>query len=225
MAGKIPRTSHQPVVTFHPATSDRWDDLASLFGPKGATAGCWCMFWRQTQAEFTRGHGEANRRALEQLAASSRPPGILAYAGAAAVGWCAVAPRSEYTRLGRSRVLKPLDAEPVWSIVCFFVARTFRRKGLTVQLLRAAVAFARSHGARIVEGYPVEPAQGSIPDVFAYTGLASAFRRAGFKEVARRSPTRPFMRCVLGPGKAVRPAAQSTRSKGQPVRRTRAVRP
>jgi GNAT superfamily N-acetyltransferase len=93
--------------------------------------------------------------------------------------------------------LKPVDEEPVWSVVCFFVARSHRRKGLTVALLKAAVAYAREQGARIVEGYPVEPKQGSMPDVFAYTGLVGAFEKAGFVEVARRSKSRPIMRCVI----------------------------
>jgi GNAT superfamily N-acetyltransferase len=121
-------------------------------------------------------------------------PGLIAYADGEPVGWCAVAPRESYPVLERSRVLKRIDDEPVWSIVCFFVAKRFRERGLTGELIRAAVRHAASHGARIVEGYPVEPAKGRTADVFAYTGLASAFRKAGFTEAARRSPTRPIMR-------------------------------
>jgi len=122
------------------------------------------------------------------------PPGIIAYAGGEPVGWCAAAPRDSYPVLDRSRVLKRIDDEPVWSVVCFFIAKHFRRRGLTVELLRAAVRHAARRGARIVEGYPVEPRKGAMPDAFAYTGLAAAFRRAGFTEAARRSETRPIMR-------------------------------
>jgi GNAT superfamily N-acetyltransferase len=90
-----------------------------------------------------------------------------------------------------------VDELPVWSVVCFFVGRNQRRKGLTIQLLQAAIDFAKSKGARIIEGYPVEPRAGKAPDVFVYTGLASAFKQAGFTEGLRRSETRPIMRYYL----------------------------
>ncbi len=122
------------------------------------------------------------------------PPGIIAYTGARAVGWCAIAPRNEYRRLETSRILKPIDEEPVWSVSCFFVAKEFRNKGLSVQLLNKAVDFAFSMGAIVVEGYPVESNQEQIPDVFAWTGLSSGFIKAGFKEIARRSDKRPIVR-------------------------------
>jgi GNAT superfamily N-acetyltransferase len=124
-------------------------------------------------------------------------PGILAYSDLEPVGWCSVAPREDYPVLARSRILKPVDEQPVWSIVCFFVARQQRRKGLTVGLLKAAVEHARSRGAKIIEGYPVEPRDGKAPDVFVFTGLSAAFKQAGFIEVLRRSETRPIMRYYL----------------------------
>ena len=124
-------------------------------------------------------------------------PGILAYSGDEPVGWCCIGPRQEFPTLGRSRVLKPVDEQPVWSVVCFFTARKMRRKGLTVELLKAAVEYARANGAQVVEGYPVEPKGGKSPDVFVYTGLFSAFKQAGFSEVLRRSETRPIMRYYL----------------------------
>jgi GNAT superfamily N-acetyltransferase len=195
---------------MHPATAERWKDLEALFGPKGACAGCWCMFWRQRASEFRELHGDGNRKLMKKLLARETPPGVIAYVGGEPAGWCAVAPREEFIRLETSRVLKPVDDQPVWSITCFFVARPFRLQGMTVRLLRAGLDFARARGARIVEGYPVEPGAGPVPDVFAYTGLASAFRKAGFKEVARRSKTRPFMRCALPSSK--KPAGQTRSS-------------
>jgi GNAT superfamily N-acetyltransferase len=153
------------------------------------------MVWRLPRSQFERQKGAGNKRALKALATSGPPPGVLAYQDGRPVGWCAVAPRAEYQALARSRILAPLDDQPVWSVSCLFVERGFRRCGVSVKLLRAAVEYARKQGAKIVEGYPVEP-QGkkSAPDVFVWTGLASSFRRAGFLEVARRSPTRPIMR-------------------------------
>jgi GNAT superfamily N-acetyltransferase len=177
---------------FHPLTPARWADVEKLFGPRGACAGCWCMWTRLPSAEFATGKGAGNKRAFRRLVESGVPPGILAYRGGEPVGWCAVAPRSAYRRLERSRVLAAVDDQPVWSVVCFFVARPYRRHGLTAMLLRAATDYAVKRGARIVEGYPVDSAK--TADAFAWTGLASAFRRAGFREVARRSPTRPIMR-------------------------------
>ena len=103
-------------------------------------------------------------------------------------------PRADYQALGRSRVLKPVDDAPVWSISCLFVLRRYRRQGVSVRLLRAAAEFAARRGAQMVEGYPVEPTTERVPDPFVWTGLSSAFRRAGFREVARRSRTRPIMR-------------------------------
>jgi GNAT superfamily N-acetyltransferase len=183
--------------SFHPLTSDRWMDFERLFGPRGACAGCWCMYWRQSHRQFELQHGEPNRLAMQALVDSGTIPGLLAYDDEAPVGWCSVAPRQDFSTLARSRILKPVDDQPVWSVVCFFVARDQRRKGLTVQLLRAAVEFAASKGARVVEGYPVAPAGSKAPDVFVYTGLYSAFKQAGFKEVLWRSATRPIMRYNL----------------------------
>jgi GNAT superfamily N-acetyltransferase len=118
----------------------------------------------------------------------------LAYAGKEPIGWCAIAPRRAYVTLVRSRVLAPVDERPVWSISCLFVAKPFRRAGLSVKLIEAAVTFARTQGAEIVEAYPVAPYSDEMPAAFAWTGLESAFKKAKFREVARRSKSRPVMR-------------------------------
>ncbi len=179
---------------MHPLTAERWPDLVKLFGKRGACGGCWCMWWRCGRAEFERKKGTGNKRALHKIVNSSPPPGLLAYLGDEPVGWCAVAPRDQYARLTNSRIFGPVDDEPVWSVVCFYVARPFRKRGITEALLAAAVRFAGECGARVVEGYPVAPAKDRVPDVFAYTGFVSTFAAAGFSEVLRRSPTRPIMR-------------------------------
>jgi GNAT superfamily N-acetyltransferase len=186
-------------LQIHPLTEERWPDLEALFGKNGACGGCWCMFWRLRGSDFERQKGEPNRQALHGLVHGGQVPGLLAYSEGKPVGWIAVEPREAYPRLERSRTLKPLDEQPVWSVTCFFVARPFRRQGVTVELLRAAAEHARRHGARIVEGYPVEPKKGEAPDVFVYTGVPGAFRKAGFTEAARRSETRPVFRRVLDP--------------------------
>jgi GNAT superfamily N-acetyltransferase len=185
------------MITFHPLTPERWSDFEQLFGPRGACGGCWCMYWRLSHTQYEEQHGEINRRNFKALVDSGNIPGILAYADNEPAGWCSIAPRDEFPTLARSRILKPVDDLPVWSVVCFFIARNQRRMGLTIKLLEAAVEYARTKGARIVEGYPVEPKGGKSPDVFVYTGLYSAFKQAGFTEVARRSETRPIMRYSL----------------------------
>jgi GNAT superfamily N-acetyltransferase len=155
------------------------------------------MWWRLTAKEFDAHKGEGNRRAMKAIVKSGRIPGILAYHKGEVVGWCSVAPREEFPRLERSRILKPVDGKAVWSVVCFFVARSHRRTGVGLRLLKAATKYVAGAGGRILEGYPVEPKKVSTPDVFAYHGLAEMFRSAGFKEVARRSETRPIMRYVI----------------------------
>lgn len=216
--GVRPRQDNgSPRLSFHPLTADRWRDIEVLFGPRGACGGCWCMAWRLTPSDFGRCKGDRNRRAFRSLVTKGETPGILAYDGDAPVGWCAVAPREATPRLERSRVLARLDDAPVWSVTCFFVARSHRRQGATVALLRAASAYARRQGARILEGYPVEPRQPELPAAFAWTGLASAFRNAGFTEAARRSATRPIFRLVLRRGAAGgSPAKAAGRSAGPP---------
>jgi len=186
-----------PPLEFHPLTRERWADLEKLFGERGACGGCWCMYWRLPRAEFDRRKGQGNKQSMRKLAAAGEAPGILAYAGREPIGWCAAAPREQYVRLERSRVLQRIDDRPVWSVTCLFVKKEHRNRGVSVELLRAAVAFARARGATVVEGYPVEPKRGKMPDVFAWTGVVSAFKRAGFVECARGSPARPIMRFVI----------------------------
>lgn len=187
-----------------PVTTATWPDLERLFGPRGACGGCWCMFMRLPLAEFNRGKGEGNRRALRRLV-RVRAPGLIAYAGDEPVGWVAVAPRAEYARLANSRVLAPVPGERVWSAPCFFVKAGHRGSGLSRALLEAAAEFARQHGAACLEGYPNANRAEKQPAAFVYTGFESTFKRAGFREIARRSPVRPILRRELG----ARPAAAS----------------
>ena len=184
-------------LKFHPVTPEKWKDLASLFGERGACGGCWCMWWRMTRSEFSQKKGDGNRKAMKKIVDSGEVPGILAYLGKEPIGWCSVAPREAFSSLERSRVLKRVDDEPVWSVVCFFVAKPFRYKGVTVALLKAAIEYVKKQGGKIVEGYPIKPKTKKFPDVFANTGLASAFLQSGFEEVARRSKTRPIMRYYI----------------------------
>lgn len=134
---------------------------------------------------------------MKAIVNSGEVPGILAYEGGQPVGWCSVAPRMTFPVLNRSRILRKIDETPVWSIVCFFIDKSYRNQGLSVRLLKAAVDYVKQRGGAVLEGYPVEPKKGKMPPAFAWTGLASAFKKAGFEEVTRRSETRPIMRFLI----------------------------
>ena len=207
-------------LTVRPLTPDRWSDLERLFGPRGACGGCWCMWWRETHAEFERRKGAGNKRAMSRIVSSGEVPGIIGYIGDEPVAWCSIAPRDRFPRLERSRILKRIDDEPVWSVVCFFIARTYRKLGLSRRMLEQAVLYAAGEGARLVEGYPVEPKKGKTADAFAYTGLAQIFRSAGFAEVERRSETRPIMRRWTDEGAKSTGSMEDRGAKRTPGRRS-----
>lgn len=184
-------------IEFHPLTPERWNDFETLFGSRGACGGCWCMWWRIMRSVFEKQKGEANRQAMKDLVHTGQIPGIIAYVADVPAAWCAVEPREIFPVLANSRILKPLDDQPVWSIVCFFVDKNYRNAGLSVLLIQATIRYVKKQGGGIVEGYPVEPKKDKMPSVFAWTGFSSAFIKAGFSEVARRSETRPIMRYFI----------------------------
>ncbi len=192
------KAGRQTDLTFLPVTPSRWADLEALFGERGACGGCWCMAWRLPSRQWREGKGAANRRAMRRIVASGEKPGILGYLGGEPVAWCSVAPREKFVFLANSRVLRPVDDAPVWSVSCLFVKKPHRRLGISAKMLRAAAEFAARRGAGIVEGYPVAPAMKKTPDPFLWTGVPAAFRAAGFREVLRRSPGRPIMRFEMG---------------------------
>jgi GNAT superfamily N-acetyltransferase len=188
-------------IVCRPLTPSRWDDLVELFGERGAYGGCWCMFFRIPQSEFnkgTRNKGRGNRRSFKKLVDGRKVPGLLAYIDGRPVGWCSVAPRSQFGRVERSPTTKPVDEEGgVWSIVCFYMDRRHRGRGVGSALLRAAIEHARKKGARIIEGYPIDSSVRKVSNSEGYFGFQSMFEAAGFEEVARRSHSRPLMRYLI----------------------------
>jgi GNAT superfamily N-acetyltransferase len=184
-------------LSFRPLTPKRWKDFEKLFGDRGACGGCWCMSWLLTRKEFDANKGQGNKKKMKALVNKKAEPGIIAYMGNEPIGWCAVALREKYIRLENSKVLKRIDDQPVWSIPCFFIKKEFRRKGLSTKVLKGVVEYCKGKGAKIIEGYPVEPYSDNIPAAFAWTGFPSSFTKAGFVEVERRSRTRPIMRYYI----------------------------
>lgn len=182
------------IYEIRPLTDERWDDLEDLFGANGACGGCWCMYWRIPRKEYNAQKGEMNKKAFREIVKDNVIPGLIAYDGDLAVGWIAVQPREDYPGLERSRILKPVDEKAVWSVTCFFTRKEYRRKGVSHALIEAAKEHVGKSGGKILEAYPVDSKNPNAPAPFVWTGLASAFRNAGFEEVARRSETRPVLR-------------------------------
>lgn len=178
-------------VDIQPAT---WATFEAVMGEKGGCGGCWCMLWRRSAKQMEAGKGDGNRQAMKDLFEEEYVPGLIATYEKEAIGWIQIDRRSAFPRLAASRTLMPVDDKQVWSVSCFFIDKRFRRQGLSLRLLTAAVDLARSQGASIIEGYPVDPPKGKYPPVYAWTGFLDTFKRAGFSEVARRSVTRPIMR-------------------------------
>jgi GNAT superfamily N-acetyltransferase len=199
MGSTIAETTQVEVV---PTTAERWPDLEALFGKNGACAGCWCMWWRLSRSEFKRLQGEGNKAMLKEMALGNRVPGLLAYSDGMPIGWCSIGPREQFAGLERSRTLTGVDDRPVWSIVCFFVVRPFRRRGLLAELVRGAVHYAQQQGAQIVEAYPIDTetpklAAKKLTGVGGYMGIASTFRALGFVEVGRASETQLIVRYTI----------------------------
>jgi GNAT superfamily N-acetyltransferase len=173
-------------VTFdiHPATADRFADVATILGPKNPMSNvCWCLTYRLDPATNRALTGPARGDYVRQLCSREVAPGVLAYDGDTVVGWAAVAPRAR-TTFARSRKIPHVDDLPVWSIWCVRVRPGHRRQGVAHALLDGAVTFARSHGAPAVEGYPVDNKGARVDLTMAYVGTRGLFERAGFTHAA-----------------------------------------
>ncbi|MFL5755329.1 MAG: GNAT family N-acetyltransferase [Chloroflexota bacterium] len=188
-------------LDIRPLTADLWDSFAGWFGSRDASSDsrwCWCAYWRKRGLSWSNSTADDNRSVLRDLVPASPDaslaPGLVALRGERPVGWVSLGPRESFDRLEHAQLLARVDDKPVWSIVCFVVARSERGRGIATALLKAAVEYARDQGATLVESYPVDAAEGRIPAASAYTGAATMFERAGFEVVATRrwnAKTRP----------------------------------
>jgi ribosomal protein S18 acetylase RimI-like enzyme len=144
--------------------------------------------------------GTGNREFMRRITEDGRVPGLLGYCGGEPVGWVSVAPRRDFGRVLRSRNLKPAPGDPagdVWSIVCFWIPRKHRRRGVSTELLDAAVAYAADRGAGTVEAYPIDTRGDRVSSAEVFTGTLEMFERAGFTEVRRRADKRPIVQRPL----------------------------
>jgi GNAT superfamily N-acetyltransferase len=184
-------------LEYRPVTTDLWDEFETLFEEFDRFKGCWCMWWRIKRAEFNQQFGKGNKQAMKEIVEAGNVPGLLAFHDGQPIAWCSVGPREDYPVINRSPNLKRVDDQPVWSVVCFFIAKPYRGQGMTEELIKAAVDHARQNGATIVEAYPVIPEESKDPSYQTFTGVVTTFHKLGFKEVVRRSKIRPIMRYFL----------------------------
>lgn len=184
-----PANDHPAGFEFRPVTRENWADLAAFFAGHGNPNYCWCLRWRVSSKVFKNLPAKERCLYLEEMVQTSIPVGILAYFGLRPVGWCSIAPRESYQLLENSRTLKRIDDRPVWSVVCFFVDPEQRGQGLSLKLLQAAIAYALTQGAQIIEGYPVEFGRS-----YQFMGSPSIFEKAGFEVAALAKNGRLIMR-------------------------------
>lgn len=182
-------------LTFEPLTKKNWEKFVQLFGNKGACGNCWCMYYRLKKSDFQEGKFEdGNKTAMKEIVWKNKPAGILGLYEGQAIAWCAFAPREDFIKLENSRVHKRIDDKIVWSIPCFFIAKEFRRHGVSVELLKGVAKYAKENEIKIIEAYPTIPTKEKLPDSFAWIGLFKSFERAGFEVVDRTSKNRPMVR-------------------------------
>jgi GNAT superfamily N-acetyltransferase len=182
-------------LTTRPLTANLWPALQDLFGANGACSGCWCMYWRIGSA-YRKQSTKKNKAAFREIVKKGPPPGLLAFDGDLAVGWCQLTPRDALPWLDRAWRLRRVDDVPVWSISCFYVRKGYRKRNVTSALIAASIKAAKCAGAAALEAYPLDA---ELTPSASSTGYASTFARAGFRIVARYTPPRPIMRHDLRP--------------------------
>jgi GNAT superfamily N-acetyltransferase len=188
----------QSRIELRPLARSDWPTVEKLFGPNGASGGCWCMWWRRKGGKAWQAcKGEPNRTDFRALVESGGAHGILAYAEGEPVGWCNIGPRDDFPRIVNSRVLQRASQVRRWSIACFYIRSAWRRRGVAQLLLEAAVAEAFRRGAEEVEGYPkAYPSAATAPAAFVWTGLPRMFEAAGFEPVPAEGSERSiYVKC------------------------------
>lgn len=186
-------SKQDPEIQYRAVTSETLADLAAFSGCHGKFQYCSCMRWRMRSTEYQKSTKQTRAEKLIKLVSAGTPVGILAYAGDEPIGWCSIAPRESYEALERYKALPRIDHANVWSVVCFFIDRHFRRRHVTRGLLKAGLDYACSQGAKIVEGYPVEPGT----RLYTYMGSPATFRKAGFQDVTPKGQQRKIVRFIF----------------------------
>jgi GNAT superfamily N-acetyltransferase len=166
----------------HPLTPDRFEEFADVINPNRRATHCWCLSHRLRAQDIAELGGGDREQAMRRLCERENPPGVVTYLSGTPVGWCNIGARADIPRLARSRLIRPVDAVPVWSVICVVVRSGHRRKGVTAHLIDGALQYAASRGVSAVEAYPVDP-QGRMDTTMAFVGTRSMFERAGFEVI------------------------------------------
>lgn len=178
-------------------TSRNWKQFEELMGEKGGCGHCWCMNFRIPTKEFQENKPDGNKKLMKLLVDKNKPVGLIAFLDKQPVGWLALAPREDYMKIENSRVFKRIDDKPVWSISCFFIKKEYRHKGLSGQLIKGAVEFAKRKKIKILESYPAIPYSKNVPHPFLWVGVLSSFIKNGFTIVQQQSKSRAMVRLEL----------------------------
>jgi predicted GNAT family acetyltransferase len=184
-------------LSFQELTSSNWKQYEELMGEKGGCGNCWCMYFRLPNKTFQANKPDGNKKLMKQLVSKGTPQGLIAFIDKQPAGWIAFAPREDYMKLENTRIFKPLDDKPVWSITCFFIKREFRHQGLSGQLIKGVVDFARKKKIKILEAYPAIPYSQNVPHSFLWVGVLSSFIKNGFNIVKQSSKSRAMVRLEL----------------------------
>ncbi len=179
-----------PLLTLKPVTAQTREDFIAVFDEPGGPKYCWCMAWRQTNAEVKDSSSASRKRQMLGRIDAGTPVGLVGYQQGEPLAWISIAPRDTYRALGGPEAE---EGENIWSIVCMYARRALRGQGLAHQMIAAAVDYAKKNGASAVEAYPVDPDSPS----YRHMGFVPAYERAGFKETGRAGTRRHVMRLTL----------------------------
>ena len=184
-------------LSFESLSSANWNQFEELMGEKGGCGNCWCMYFRLPTKTFQENKPDGNKKMMKQLVNKRMPQGLIAFLDKKPAGWIAFAPREDYKKLENTRIFKRLDDKPVWSITCFFIKKEFRHQGLSGQLIKGAVDFAKRKKIKILEAYPAIPYAENMPHPFLWVGVLSSFIKNGFTIVKQSSKSRAMVRLEL----------------------------
>jgi len=184
-------------LSFASLSSANWKEFETLMGEKGGCGNCWCMYFRLPYKDFQANKPDGNKKLMKQLVNKGMPQGLIASMNKEPVGWIALAPREDYMRMGNSRSFKRIDDKPVWSITCFFIKKEFRHRGLSRELIKGAVDFAKKKKIKTLEAYPAIPYAEKVPHPFLWVGVLSSFIKNGFSIVQQNSKSRAMVRIEL----------------------------
>ncbi len=181
---------------IEPLTLSNWKDLEELFGKKGACGGCWCMNYRCEKKEFEGGKGEVNRYRLFEKVKSEIPTGLIAYEAGVPIGWISIAPRTEFPRMIKSRIMQTDFIGRSWCITCLYVKPEYRGRKVSDWLVQAAGEFAFQQGADFVEAFPSVTGDKKLPPPFVWKGLPGMYLRNGFEVIRKASASQWVVRKV-----------------------------